>query len=98
MVRLAQMVAVMPSIGGDHSRIRAGRMWRWCRITLPPLWFTLNQNALRPCRSRLRLLTAAVRRAPCSRVSGNVLSGRLGGRQLSDYIQCVIASPASGGR
>ena len=50
-------------------------MWRWCRITLPPLWFTLNQNALRPCRSRLRLLTAAVRRAPCSRVSGNVLSG-----------------------
>jgi hypothetical protein len=35
-VRLAQMVAAMPSISGDHSRIRTGRMWLWCRMTRPP--------------------------------------------------------------
>jgi hypothetical protein len=33
---LAQMVAVMPSMAGDQSRFRTGRMWRWCRMTLPP--------------------------------------------------------------
>ena len=30
-VWLAQMVPAMPSILGDHSRIRTGRIWRWCR-------------------------------------------------------------------
>jgi hypothetical protein len=29
-VWLAQMVPAMPSILGDHSRIRTGRIWRWC--------------------------------------------------------------------
>ena len=28
-VWLAQMVALMPSIFGDHSRTRTGWMWRW---------------------------------------------------------------------
>lgn len=50
MVLLAQIVAGMPSIGGDHSRIRTGRMWRWCSRTLPPRRLMLNQKALRSCR------------------------------------------------
>ena len=32
-VWLAQMVAVMPSIERDQSRIKTGRMWLWCRMT-----------------------------------------------------------------
>src|SRR5260370_18309243 len=35
-VWLAQMVAAMPSILGDQSRIRIGRMWRWGRGAPPP--------------------------------------------------------------
>src|SRR6185312_7622150 len=34
-VWLAQMVAVMPSIVGDQSRIRTGRMWRGARWSHP---------------------------------------------------------------
>jgi hypothetical protein len=44
-VWLAQMVAVMPSILGDQSRIRTGWMWRWCRMTLPPWRWSLNPQA-----------------------------------------------------
>ena len=35
-VWLAQMVPAMPSILGDHSRIRTGRIWRRCKIAPPP--------------------------------------------------------------
>src|SRR5258705_12265572 len=35
-VWLAQMVPAMPSILGDHSRLRTGRIWRWCRKAPPP--------------------------------------------------------------
>ena len=56
-VWLAQMVPAMPSILGDHSRIRTGRIWRWCRMAPPPRRVRANQSALRLCRSRLFALT-----------------------------------------
>ena len=52
-VWLAQMVPAMPSILGDHSRIRTGRIWRWCRMAPPPRRVRANHCALRLCRSRL---------------------------------------------
>src|ERR1700694_427370 len=54
---LAQMVAAMPSILGDHSRIKTDRRWRWCRIAPPPRRVRANHCALRLCRSRLFALT-----------------------------------------
>lgn len=86
-VWLAQMVAAMSAILGDHWRIRTGRMWRWCKMAPPPRRVRANQNALRLCRSRLCAATFGGRGAPCWRVSGNVLSGRLGGREESNSIQ-----------
>ena len=56
-VWLAQMVAVMPSIFGDQTRIRTGRMWRWCKMEPPPRRVRANHSALRPCRPRLLSLT-----------------------------------------
>jgi hypothetical protein len=56
-VWLAQMVPAMPSILGDHSRIRTGRIWRWCRMAPPPRRVRANHCALRRCRSRLFALT-----------------------------------------
>jgi hypothetical protein len=56
-VWLAQMVRAMPSILGDHSRIRTGRMWRWCKMAPPPRRVRANHCALRWCRSRLCALT-----------------------------------------
>ena len=56
-VWLAQMVPAMPSILGDHSRIRTGRIWRWCRMAPPPRRVRANHCALRLCRSRLFALT-----------------------------------------
>ncbi len=47
----------MPSILGDQSRIRTGRIWRWCRMAPPPRRVRANQSALRLCRSRLCVLT-----------------------------------------
>src|ERR1700687_6144313 len=35
-VWLAQMVPAMPSILGDHSRIRTGRIWRGWRVAAAP--------------------------------------------------------------
>ena len=52
-VWLAQMVPAMPSILGDRSRIRTGRIWRWCRMAPPPRRVRANHCALRLCRSRL---------------------------------------------
>ena len=52
-VWLAQMVPAMPSILGDQSRIRTGRIWRWCRMAPPPRRVRANHCALRLCRSRL---------------------------------------------
>ena len=46
-VWLAQMVPAMPSILGDHSRIRTGRIWRWCRMAPPPRRVRANHCALR---------------------------------------------------
>ena len=43
--------------GRDHSRIRTGRIWRWCRMAPPPRRVRANHCALRRCRSRLFALT-----------------------------------------
>jgi hypothetical protein len=56
-VWLAQMVAAMPSIFGDQSRTRTGRIWRWCNMAPPPRRVRANQSALRLCRCRLCALT-----------------------------------------
>jgi len=54
---------------------------------------------LRSWRWRLCLLAVAglAPLDPYPRVCGNVVCGRLGGRQLSYFIQCAIASPVSAG-
>ena len=57
MVWLAQMVAAMPSIFGDQSRIRTGRMWRWRKMEPPPRRVRANHSALRRCRPRLLSLS-----------------------------------------
>jgi len=48
---------------------------------------------------KLCLLVVAGRAGPYPyrRVCGNVVCGRLGGRQLSYFIQCAIGSPVSAG-
>jgi hypothetical protein len=52
-VWLAQMLAAMPSIFGDHSRIKNDRIWRWCKMAPPLRLVWSNHSALRACRSRL---------------------------------------------
>jgi len=63
-VWLAQMVAAMPSIERDQSRIRTGRMWPWCRMTRPPRHYSWNHRVLRACRCRLCLLVVTGRSGP----------------------------------
>lgn len=44
----------MPSISLDQSRITTERIWRWCKIVLPPRRFRAKKVALRSCRPRSR--------------------------------------------
>jgi len=36
----------MPSISGDQSRIRTGRMWPWCKMTRPPRRWSWNHSRI----------------------------------------------------